>query len=93
MAINKGFRRHGPRGTARMAISLKRRPRRRLRGFTTTCSPLARVGTASRLISDGVGFVNPFAALRLRRVLRDPLGSVGSSTQLHLILRPVLKSR
>jgi hypothetical protein len=36
----------------------KRRPRRRLRGFTTTCNPLARVGMASRLISDVVGFVN-----------------------------------
>jgi hypothetical protein len=53
----KGFRRHGPRGTARMAISLKRRLRRRLQGFTTTCNPLARVGTVSRLISDGIGFV------------------------------------
>jgi hypothetical protein len=41
-----------------MAISLKRRLRRRLQGFTTTGSPLARVGTASRLISDGMGLVN-----------------------------------
>jgi hypothetical protein len=37
-----------------MAISLKRRPRRRLQGSTTTCNPLARAGTASRLISDGI---------------------------------------
>jgi hypothetical protein len=45
--------------TARMAISLKRRLRRRLQGFTTTHSPLASVGTASRLqVSDGIGFVN-----------------------------------
>jgi hypothetical protein len=39
-----------------MAIFLKRRLRRRLQGFTTTtCSPLAGVGTASRLISAGIG--------------------------------------
>jgi hypothetical protein len=40
-----------------MAISLKRRLRRRLQGFTTTCNPLARVGTANRLVSDGIGLV------------------------------------
>jgi hypothetical protein len=40
-----------------MAISLKRRLRRRLQGSTTTCNLLARVGTASRLVSDGIGFV------------------------------------
>jgi hypothetical protein len=40
-----------------MAISLKRRLRRGLQGFATTSSPLARAGTASRLISDGIGLV------------------------------------
>jgi hypothetical protein len=31
--------------------------RRRSQGFTTTCNPSARVGTASRLIFGGFGFV------------------------------------
>jgi hypothetical protein len=45
------------RGSARMAISWKRRLQRRFQGFTTTCNPSARVGTVSRLIFGGFGFV------------------------------------
>jgi hypothetical protein len=40
-----------------MTISLKRRLRRRLQGFTITYNPLAKAGTVSRLVSDGIGFV------------------------------------
>jgi hypothetical protein len=59
-----------------MAISLKRRLRRRSQGFTTTRNPLARVGTVSRLISDGMGFVKvseAWASVKERLLTRSNL--------------------
>jgi hypothetical protein len=96
-AIDRGFGRHGARCTARLASSLEEKKRRLPedpRGFTTTttCSPPTRVGTANRLLSGGIGFVNPFAVVVRYTGLGCPLRSVESGTQLHLILRPYLES-
>jgi hypothetical protein len=56
-AIDKGFGRHGPRCTARLASFLEEEASWGSQDSTTTCNPLTRVGTANRLISDGMGFV------------------------------------
>jgi hypothetical protein len=53
----KGFEGMGPAARPGWRVSVKGALRLGLQGFTTTCSPLTRVGTANRLPFDGMGFI------------------------------------